>query len=290
MIFFLRPVPESSHESTGSGLFVLQSPSKLECSDRLRDVFKDGPFKKHWDTAASKNASAAQAKAAGGAAGAVAPAFPGLSAAPLFSGGTAFGAPLGTSQNMENPVSDLWPYYKLWFEYHWKKCIKHDVKVKNSLVLRDHIEIARRKRSYASSVFILLHFTRRLMLNSGGYFTKVLVVSPEDSQQAKSHKHEEGWPKFKYVILGLCCGMFCLTLFCRTHYSARVEKGSAKGLLDRMDIVPAKFPAYDGPKQTSIPVNGVDDVVCRFEVALCSCSGSDSPSAFLCCRNSFTSA
>lgn len=220
-----EPVPESSYESTGNGLFTLQSPSKLECSDRLRDAFKDGPFKKQWDTAAGKNASAAQTKAA------ATTAIPGLGAPPLFGGGAAFGgggfgAVLGASQNIENPVADLWPYYKLWFEYHWKKRIKQDVKVKNSVVLRDKNEISGR-----------------------GYFTKVLVVSQEDGQPAKAHKHEEGWPKFK------------------THYSARVEKGQHKKLLDRMDIVPAtKFAAHDGPKQASMPVNGVDDVVCSISL------------------------
>lgn len=81
-----------------------------------------------------------------------------------------------------------------------------------------------------------------------------------------------------------------LTLFRRAHYSVRVEKGQQKKLLDRMDIVPAKFAAYDGPKQASIPVNGVDDVVCRFVAALCSNSVFHSPAAYLCFQNSFTSA
>lgn len=142
-VFCSRPVPESSYESTGNGLFTLQSPSKLECSDRLRDAFKDGPFKKQWDTAAGKNASAAQTKAA------ATTAIPGLGAPSPFGGGGfgggGFGAVLGASQNIENPVADLWPYYKLWFEYHWKKCIKQDVKVKNSVVLRDKNEISGRK-------------------------------------------------------------------------------------------------------------------------------------------------
>lgn len=48
---------------------------------------------------------------------------------------------------------------------------------------------------------IVLHFTSDLTLTEGGYFTKVLVVSQEDGQPAKAHKHEEGWPKFKCAIL-----------------------------------------------------------------------------------------
>jgi hypothetical protein len=128
----------------------------------------------------------------------------------------------------------------------------------------------------------VLHFTSDLTLTEGGYFTKVLVVSQEDGQPAKAHKHEEGWPKFKCAILEIhCCALnLSLTLVRRTHYSARVEKGQHKKLLDRMDIVPAtKFAAHDGPKQASMPVNGVDDVVCRFvaALALCTDSGSHSP-------------
>ncbi len=46
-----------------------------------------------------------------------------------------------------NPASELWPYYKLWFEYHEKKRIKEDLKVKNDLVLRDRNEIEQRERS-----------------------------------------------------------------------------------------------------------------------------------------------
>ncbi len=78
--------------------------------------------------------------------------IPGLVAPSPFGGGAfgggGFGAVLGASQNeqnIENPVADLWPYYKLWFEYHWKKCIKQDVKAKNSVVLRDKNEISGRK-------------------------------------------------------------------------------------------------------------------------------------------------
>jgi len=141
-------------------LFALQSPSKLECSDRLRDAFKDGPFKKQWDTAAGKSASAAQTKAAattttpapaanifGAGLGA------GFGAGGL--GGGVFGATLGASQNIENPVSDLWPYYKLWFEHHWKKCIKQNVKVKNSVVLRDKNEISGRKCSLCCTLLVV---------------------------------------------------------------------------------------------------------------------------------------
>jgi hypothetical protein len=47
--------------------------------------------------------------------------------------------------NNANPASALWPYYKLWFEYHEKKRIKEDVKVKSDLVLRDHNEIKQRE-------------------------------------------------------------------------------------------------------------------------------------------------
>jgi hypothetical protein len=46
-------------------------------------------------------------------------------------------------QKKENSSTDLWPYYKLWFEYHWKKKVKEDLNVKNSLVLRDRVEISR---------------------------------------------------------------------------------------------------------------------------------------------------
>jgi hypothetical protein len=139
-------------------------------------------------------------------------------------------------------------------------------------------------------VSIVLHFTSGLTLTAGGYFTKALVVSQEDSQPAKAHKHEEGWPKFKYAMLEIRCCAFLSTLSRRTHYSARLKKDQRRGPLDRMDIVPAKFAAYDGPKQASIPVNGVDDVVCRFVAALCSNSGSHSPPAYLYCQSSFTSA
>jgi hypothetical protein len=54
----------------------------------------------------------------------------------------------------ENPASDLWPYYKLWLEHHWRKRAKEDLKVKNSLVLRDHIEISRRESLKRCRVFI----------------------------------------------------------------------------------------------------------------------------------------
>jgi hypothetical protein len=46
-------------------------------------------------------------------------------------------------QKKENSSTDLWPYYKLWFEYHWKKKVKENLKFKNSLVLRDRVEISR---------------------------------------------------------------------------------------------------------------------------------------------------
>jgi hypothetical protein len=50
-----------------------------------------------------------------------------------------------TQIKQDNPASDLWPYYKLWLEYHWWKRIKAEAKFKNSSVLRDHVEISRRK-------------------------------------------------------------------------------------------------------------------------------------------------
>ena len=67
-------------------------------------------------------------------------------------GGGAFGAGGGAfpaigggvlGQKKENSSTDLWPYYKLWFEYHQMKKVKEDMKVKNSLVLRDRVEICR---------------------------------------------------------------------------------------------------------------------------------------------------
>ncbi len=140
-------------------------------------------------------------------------------------------------------------------------------------------------------MLIVLHFASDLTLTEGGYFTKVLVVSQEDGQPAKAHKHEEGWPKFKCAMLEIHCCALPLTLVRRTHYSARVEKGQHKKLLGRMDIVPAtKLAAHDEPKQASMPVNGVDNVACRFVAAPCTHSGSHSPPAYLCFQNSFTSA
>jgi hypothetical protein len=52
----------------------------------------------------------------------------------------------GKSQTkQENPATDLWPYYKLWLEHHWRKRGKLEAKIKNSSGLRDHVEITRRK-------------------------------------------------------------------------------------------------------------------------------------------------
>ncbi len=53
----------------------------------------------------------------------------------------------------EYPVSDLWPYYKLWLEYHWRKRAKADVKIKNSLILKDQVEISQRECLKRASFF-----------------------------------------------------------------------------------------------------------------------------------------
>ncbi len=66
-----------------------------------------------------------------------------LPAANLLGNGGAF-LP-DANQKKDHPASVLWPYYKLWFEYHMMKSIKHDVKDKNSSVLSDVNEIYRRE-------------------------------------------------------------------------------------------------------------------------------------------------
>jgi hypothetical protein len=78
-------------------------------------------------------------------------------------------------------------------------------------------------------VFIVLHFTSGLTLTAGGYFTKVLVVSQEDSQPAKAHKHEEGWPKFKYAMLEIRCCAFFSDAVSQDTLLCALEKGSTKG-------------------------------------------------------------
>lgn len=131
---FFRPIPESNYESTGSGLFVSQSSAKLECSEKLRAAFCTSGFNVMWEAACQEHANATSTKAVGAVA----------SQAPK----TIFQTNVGQVQTkQENPATDLWPYYKLWLEHHWRKRAKEDVKVKNSLVLRDRIEISRRECS-----------------------------------------------------------------------------------------------------------------------------------------------
>jgi hypothetical protein len=58
----------------------------------------------------------------------------------------------------------------------------------------------------------------------------------------------------------------CFTSFCRIHMSKRIEKGSNKKWVDRIDIISA----HTGSKnvsQTSFPVNTFEDVIARQVVA-----------------------
>ncbi len=95
-------------------------------------------------------------------------------------------------------------------------------------------------------------------LFAGGLFSNTFVLPPDDSQQMRSQKHEDAWPKFKCEL----CALYVLLLFImfrRVHVSARVEKSVNKKLLDRIDIVPA----CGVPKHVSLHVNCLDDVVTR---------------------------
>ena len=93
-------------------------------------------FNKMWDAACQERNNVTTAQAPG-VAGTIAPA-PTVFLQPL---------PGKTQIKQDTPASDLWPYYKLWLEYHWWKRNKAEVKIKNSSVLRDHVEISRRKFS-----------------------------------------------------------------------------------------------------------------------------------------------
>jgi hypothetical protein len=167
LICFCWPVPESTYVTSGSGLFVSHGSRRLECSEELQNAFcsEKGIFCQLWNSACeaynnSKNPSkfgatmpvvAAKATTfAGGGGFGVGGGFGGGGGG--LGGGGGFGAGGGAfpaigggvlGQKKENSSTDLWPYYKLWFEYHQMKKVKEAMKVKNSLVLRDRIEICR---------------------------------------------------------------------------------------------------------------------------------------------------
>jgi hypothetical protein len=162
LICFCRPVPESTYETSGSGLFVSHGSRRLECSEELQNAFcsEKGIFCQLWNSACEAYNSSKNPSKLG-------PAIPVVAAkANIFGGGgAAFGGGVGfggggggfvaggggfpavgggvLGQKKENSSTDLWPYYKLWFEYHQMKKVKEAMKVKNSLVLRDRIEICR---------------------------------------------------------------------------------------------------------------------------------------------------
>jgi hypothetical protein len=130
----------------------LQKSKRFLCTEELRLSFCEQTFAPLWNAAFNLHNSATlnKGKTPGAAAGTALPPFAGAHGLQLnpFGAKTAaavapFGANTGSgfgtaSPNMSgNAASDLWPYYKLWLEHHWRKKIKQDVKKNNDLELMD---------------------------------------------------------------------------------------------------------------------------------------------------------
>jgi hypothetical protein len=132
----------------------LQKSKRFLCTEELRLSFCEQTFAPLWTAAFNlhNSAESKKGKTLGAAAGTALPplaAAPVLqlntfgaktaAAAPLFGANTgfAFGAAPSNGNQSGNYASDLWPYYKLWLEHHWRKKIKQDVKKNNDLELMD---------------------------------------------------------------------------------------------------------------------------------------------------------